>query len=525
MSRITAAGRGGILLAYIEALGIHKRFGGVVALNGANFACAPGEVHALLGANGSGKSTLAKIITGVVAPDAGEIRVDGQTVTVSGPADMYRLGIASVYQELSLIPQLSVAENILLGHEATRACLIDNRAIWAQAARLLEHFSRSLGRSLPIHAVVEELSPAEQQLVEIAKALSRSPRLLILDEATASLHSREVEALFELVRGLKDKGCTVIFISHRMEEVFRLCDRATVLRNGQTVATVDLKTTSPDELLQLMVGETERPERVHKEVSPGRVVLKVEKLRAGRVLREVSFTVRAGEVVGLGGLQGQGQSELLKAVFGAYPLESGLIEIEGRRARIRRPADAIRAGVVLVPGNRAHEGLCLPRSTFENTTLPSLEHRSRCGLLSASRERRAANEVIQRLEVKVADIYQPVSTLSGGNQQKVVIGKWLLNNPKVLLMDDPTKGVDVRTRLELYRVIKELCSRDVGVLINSTDNAELLAVCDRVLVLYEGQIVDELTGDDLNEANLVAAGLRMTASAHNSTRGETTWGE
>lgn len=494
----------------------------------------PGEVHALLGANGSGKSTLAKVITGVVAPDAGEIRVDGRRVTVSGPADMYRLGIAAVYQELSLVPQLSVAENILLGHEATRACLIDDSATWAQAARLLEHFSRSLGRPLPLHAVVSDLGPAEQQLVEIAKALSRAPRILILDEATASLRSLEVQALFELVRHLRSQGCTVVFISHRMEEVFELCDRATVLRNGQTAATVDLKTTSPGELLELMVGETAQPEHAQeRKGSPAKhVVMKAERLRSGPLIRDISISVAAGEVVGLGGLQGQGQSELLKALFGAYPLEGGRIEVEGLEIRIRHPGDAIRAGIVLVPGNRAREGLCLPRSTLENITLPSLDRRSRAGLLSSAVEHRAADKIVQQLEVKVSDVYQPVSTLSGGNQQKIVIGKWLLSAPKVLLMDDPTKGVDLRTRLELYRLIKDLCSQGIGVLINSSDNAELLTICDRVLVLYEGQVIEELAGSALNEANLVAAGLRLTApdpasrtAPSGTRRGETIVGE
>ncbi|WP_324716316.1 sugar ABC transporter ATP-binding protein [Carboxydochorda subterranea] len=498
-------------MPHLEAVGIEKRFGGVVALQGASFECRPGEVHALLGANGSGKSTLAKILTGVVAPDAGVVKVDGRQVSISGPSDMYRLGIAAVYQELSLVPQLSVAENILLGHERVRHGLVDEPATWRLAAECLEPFTRSLGRRLPLHLVVAELSPAEQQMVEIAKALSRRPRLLILDEATASLRSREVDALFEVVRRLRAEGSTVVFISHRLEEVYRVCDRATVLRNGQTAATVSLSATTPDDLLRLMVGDVEAPARQPRlpAAGPQQPVLRVEQLVSGRVLRGVTLAVGRGEVVGLGGLQGQGQSELLKALFGALPAQWRRYEIDGRPARVHRVADAIRRGVVLIPGNRSQEGLFMPRPILENLTLPSLGLRSRMGLLSNAREQSAARQAVESLEIKVADLLQPVSSLSGGNQQKVVVGKWLLSQPRLLLMDDPTKGVDVRARLELYRSIEQMRASGLGVLLNSSDDTELLTLCDRVLVMYEGQIVDELRGERLTGQELVAAGLRL----------------
>jgi len=502
-----------VVLPYIEATGIRKRFGGVVALDGANFACERGEVHALLGANGSGKSTLAKVFTGIVAPDAGEIRVEGRTITVRGPADMYRLGIAAVYQELSLVPQLSVTENIMLGHEVESRGLVHESKCWEVAAGLLSDFAARLGRQLSLHIPVMDLSPADQQIVEIVKALSREPKVLILDEATASLRSREVEVLFELVRRLREGGCAIIFISHRMEEVMQICDRATVLRNGKVAATVRIGDTTPQELVKFMVGDVDTVGRQVKARVDAPVALRVNHLWSGRAIKDVTLEVRQGEVVGLGGLQGQGQSELLKAVFGAYPIEAGQIEIDGRQVAVRRPADAIQLGIVLVPGNRAREGLCLPRSVFENVTLPSLPKRSWHGLLSPRVERAAATGVIDRLEVRLGSMFQPASSLSGGNQQKIVIGKWLLSEARVLLMDDATKGVDVRTRHELYRFIRNLCDRGACVLMNSSDNAELVTVCDRILIMYEGEIVEELSGSSLTEETLVAASLRVEAGA------------
>lgn len=515
------------MLPYIEAKGIRKRFGGVVALDDVDFSCEPGEVHALLGANGSGKSTLAKVITGVVRRDTGQIFVDGKTVQVNSPADIRSLGIAAVYQELSLIPQLTVAENILLGNEPTVNGRIDHKELWRTASEFLGFFTSRLEKDIPLHSIVADLSPAEQQIVEIAKALSRKPRILILDEATASLRSREVEALFDLMTRLRNEGCAIVFISHRMEEVMTISSRATVLRNGKVAATVQLEDVTPEHLVDLMVGDVETVPKEERQYLRGEPALLVRSLHSGRFMRNIDLEVYPGEIVGLGGLQGQGQSEVLKAIFGAYSIETGSIELSGRQVHIRKPIDAIKEGIVLIPGNRAREGLCLPRPVLENMTLPSLAHRSKLGMLSQRTEQDVSQTIIDRLHVELATMYQPTSSLSGGNQQKVVIGKWLLANARILLMDDPTKGVDVRTRHELYRLIRQLCQDGACVLINSSDNSELVTLCDRVLVMYEGSIIEELAGDELDEQRLVSAGLKMTrrpnsSNSHASVRGNET---
>lgn len=497
----------------MEALEIRKRFGGVVALDGASLQCRPGEIHALLGANGSGKSTLAKILTGVVAPDAGEVRIRGRVEQISGPADMARLRIAAVYQELSLIPQLTVAENILLSREPTRAGFVQEKALLERAAQVLYRLEQHLDRRLPLHEPVGQLAPADQQLVEIAKALSRDPEILILDEATASLRRHEVDALFRVVRELSAGGTGVLFVSHRLGEVYELCQRATVLRNGRVVGTVELRDTSEQDLLRLMTGAElvlERRNRAHSASGPVR--LRVQGLRVAHRLEDISLEARAGEIVGLGGLQGQGQSDLLRVLFGDLPRSAGQIEIDGQPVRFRRPSDAIRCGVVLVPGNRGQEGLFIIRSVLENLTLPSVARRSRAGLLSLQHERAAAQRMLAELQVKVGSLGDSVATLSGGNQQKVVVGKWLLTDPKILLLDDPTKGVDVQARNEIYRVVESLRDAGLVVIINSSDDSELVALCDRILVLFEGRVIDELRGERLTEQELVAASLRLGSS-------------
>lgn len=492
--------------------GVRKRFGGVVALNGASFAAERGEVHALLGANGSGKSTLSKVLTGVVAPDEGRIEIAGQEVHIRGPQDTRKYRIAAVYQELSLIPQLTGMENILLAYEPAKPLgFIDRKALERSVLEVAARFEKALGRRIDLHRPVETLSPGDQQLIEAYKALARQPDILVLDEATASLRQAEVEALFEVVRELRDKGVLIIFISHRFHEVFALCDRATVLRNGQTVGTVNLADVTERDLVDMMVGRGTVAEVGQAAPAPARdeVVLRVKGLSGPR-LHNVSFELRAGEVLGLGGLQGQGQSELLRALFGAEPVTAGEIEVAGQRVAFRHPQDAMRHGLALVPGNRAREGLMLGRPILENLTIASMHRRRRGpGFLSPRREKEAAWEVVRSLEIKVGDLSDPASTLSGGNQQKVVVGKWLLNRPRIILMDDPTKGVDVGAKAELYRLIRELTHEGVSVILNSSENMELLGLSHRVLVMYEGTIADVLEGDDLNENRLVAAAMRV----------------
>ena len=495
---------------------VHKRFGGVVALHGAALTASGGEVHALLGANGSGKSTLNKILTGVVAPDRAAIRLDGEDLHVARPQDAHAHGIAAVYQELSLIPDLSVAANVSLAIEDTTAGFLRPGAIRARAAAALAPFRDGFRHHrVPLDAPVRALAPGEQQLVEIAKALARRPRVLVLDEATASLYRAQVDVLFEEVRRLRDDGALVIFTSHRLAEIAAICDRATVLRNGETAGTVAIADATSDDLVELMIG-ARAPEPGDLRHTPAevatrrRAVLEVAGLTTER-LHDVSFSLHEGEVLGLGGLAGQGQSDVLAALFGAEKHLDGRIRIDGDAARLASPHAAVRSGIALVPGNRGRDGLLPVRSILENLTVPSMQRRAvpPVGALSRGRERAAADRMVADLNIKIGSLDDPVSTLSGGNQQKVVVGKWLLVEPRVVLLDDPTKGIDVGAKQELYALVARLTDAGVCVLFNSSDDEELLALSHRVLVLFEGRIVAELTGDALTQDRYVTASLHV----------------
>ena len=494
----------------LEVTNLHKRFGGVQALQGAGFTCLHGEVHALVGGNGSGKSTLTKCVTGVVRPDAGTVRLRGENVTIQSPKDAVQRGVGAVYQELSLVPDFTALENIVLGAEAARAGLLRLRTMRREVEALLErHWPE--GTDL-LDQPVRRLAPALLQMVEIMKAIYRNPDILIFDEATASLRQREVEVLFQLLAALKAEGKALIFVSHRMSELFAACDRATVLRNGETVGTADLATTSERELVNMMVGRplqdlyTRRP----REHEPGEVRLRLEGLR-GPDVDGVSLALRRGEVLGLGGLQGQGQSEVLLSLFGATP-HRGHTEIDGREVSLSSPAAAIRNGVVLVPGDRKRQGLLLQRPVGENLTLPSLLRRRGLRPFHPPREREDAVRMVKELSIKVGALTDPVSSLSGGNQQKVVAGKWLLTQPKVLLLDDPTKGVDVHAKKEIYEVMQGLTLEGACILLNSSDDQELLALCDRILVMVEGKIVATLEGDARTEKALLEASLQVESA-------------
>lgn len=507
-------------MALLEMDDVHKRFGGVVALAGASLHADRGQVHALLGPNGSGKSTLNKVLTGVVAPDRATIRIDGEPVAIDDPHQAQELGIAAVYQDLSLVPQLSVTDNIQMGIEATAALgYLDRRGQQRHARQVLERFAGAFAGAPPLDVPVARLSAGEQQVIEVCKAVARRPRILVLDEATASLHRAQVEVLFEVVRGLADDGVLIVFISHRMDEIYDVCRTATVLRSGETIGEVTLADTGRPELVEMMVGR--RVEESHGAdaeaaadavAEPGaahEVVLEARGLTTD-ALHDVSFSARAGEVVGLGGLQGQGQSDLLFALFGAERIRGGEVMIDGRRRRLKRPRHAVDAGIALIPGDRTREGLFSVRPILENLTLPSMRQRTvGIGLLSGGRERGAAGEAVERLSIKLGGVDDPVSTLSGGNQQKVVVGRWLLTDPRIVLMDDPTKGIDVGAKEELYAVMRDLAADGVAILFNSSDNQELLELSDRILVLYEGRIVDELGPDERTEDRLLSASMRV----------------
>jgi len=489
--------------AVLCAEAVSKRYGGVTALAGAELRVLPGEVHALLGANGSGKSTLARILAGATAPDEGRITLDGRPVRWASPQQARRHGVAAVYQELSLLPDMTVAQNIWLAHEPLRGPWVRLREVEARTRDLLELIADTVRPGLTADTLVAELSPDERQLVEVLKALSLGPRVLILDEATASLDSRQVQRLFELVSDWRARGMAIVFISHRMEELMEVADRATVLRNGRTVAEVEVARTDPGELLSLMVGCEVAVERLARPEVAQQALLAVRALRTAKV-RGVSLGLRAGEVLGLGGLQGQGQSELLLALFGAVPSQ-GQVVLDGRPLAPRHPRDAMRQGLAYVPGDRQAQGVLGGRSVLENLLLASWERYGR--LLRLRRARSDARQMVDRLGIVTSSLDQPVATLSGGNQQKVVLGRWLLRQPRILLMDDPTKGVDVHTKAELYRLLAELRGQGVGVILHSSDDEELLGLCDRVLVMREGQVVAELAGEPLTKERLLSASM------------------
>lgn len=490
--------------ATLSARDVEKRYGAVRALSDGHLDIHAGEVVALLGANGSGKSTLGKIITGITRPDAGEVRLDGERVRFASPFEARRKSITAVYQELSLVPDLTVAENVWLGHEPMRLGGLDRNAMRRRTGELLDLFEGTFAVPVTPESIVKDLPPSERQLVEILKAISIRPRVLILDEATASLDGRQVERLFELVRRWCAEGMAIAFISHRMEEIFRIADRVVVLRNGATVGTREIAATHESELVELMTGGAAVARRMASEPSGHEdVVLSLRRLRAGR-LTDFDLDLRKGELVGLGGLQGQGQADLLLAIFGAMPYE-GEVRLGGEAVRFRTPRQAMRRGVAYVPGDRGAEGLLPIRSILENLHLPSW---GRYGLpLRLHRAETDAGRAVKELAIKLDDLSEPVRNLSGGNAQKVVIGKWLLRDPDVLLLNDPTKGIDVGAKAEFYGLLSDLRARGTAILFYSSDDEELLGLCERVVVLQDGRTTAHLEGDELDHAHLVAASM------------------
>ncbi|MGQ0566339.1 MAG: sugar ABC transporter ATP-binding protein [Gemmobacter sp.] len=493
----------------LSATGITKRFGALVAVEDCAFDLARGEVHALLGSNGCGKSTLCKVMAGALAADAGTVLLDGKPTVFKGPLDARRGGIATVYQELSLIPTLSVAENIALGTEpGRRGGMVDRAAVTARAEALIASVG-ALAAGLDPDALVGELPIDRQQIVEILKALAMAPRVILFDESTSSLDRAQVDAFFALVRRLQSEAVSIIFISHRMEEIFAIADRVTVMRGGTRVGTRRTAETTRDDLVELMVGgRHERGIRTRRD-NAAAPVLEVDALSGGR-LSGITLDLRPGEVLGLGGLHGQGQSEFLLSVFGALPATAGRMTLGGRPHAPRGPHEAIRAGLAYVSGDRGRAGALHGRPILENMALSTL---SRRGGLLARRGALAEGlaEVIDRLKLKYGRLSHPIGTLSGGNQQKAILGRALAAGPRVLLLDDPTKGIDVRAKEDLYTLIRELGAQGTAVILYSSEDHELLENADRVLVFNGGQVVEELAGERLTEFHLYSAALRSAA--------------
>ena len=489
----------------LELMHAAKSFGAVQALIDGNVELRSGEVHALLGENGAGKSTLVKILAGVHQPDSGTLTVAGREVTLHGPAAAKAAGIAVIYQEPTLFPDLTVAENMFIGRQPLRSGRrIDQRAMRAEAAAI---FAR-LGVPLDPARIARGLSIADQQVVEIGKALSLDARVIVMDEPTAALSAVEVERLFEVVRTLRAGGAAILFISHRLEEVFVICQRVTVMRDGRQVLTDSLDGLVAADLVRAMVGRelAERPTSAGSG-TPGEPVLVVDRLTREGVFTDISFTVRAGEIVALAGLVGSGRSEVARAVFGIDRYHAGTVSVRGTELRKASPTGAMEAGVGFVPEDRRQQGLVMDMSVQQNVALASLGRLQKGGLIRVASERSMAVDWAARLKIKYGRLTDPVSMLSGGNQQKVVLAKWLGRSPAVLIVDEPTRGIDVGTKAEVHNLLADLAHGGVGVLMISSELPEVLGVSDRVLVMREGRLVAEFTYQDASEEVIMAAAM------------------
>jgi rhamnose transport system ATP-binding protein len=481
---------------------VSKSFGAVHALREVSLTLTGGQAHALLGENGAGKSTLIKVLAGVHRPDTGRVLLDGEPVRFTSPADAKAAGVAVIYQEPTLFGDLSVAENVVMGrHPVGRAGMVDAKAMRQRAAEL---FAR-LGVDIDPRRPARGLSIADQQLVEIAKALGSAARVIIMDEPTAALSGPEVQRLFGVVGALREHGAAVLFVSHRIDEVFELCQRATVLRDGGFVWSGPLSEQTPDGVVRLMVGRDLDALFPKQDVEAGETVLSVRRLTREGVFTDVSFDVRAGEIVALAGLVGAGRSEIARAVFGVDKPDAGEVTVRGKRVRRGAPGAAMAAGIGFVPEDRRQQGLVLAASIERNAALASLGRLSHFGFLRRSDERSLARDWAVRLRLKFARLSDPVGVLSGGNQQKVVLAKWLSRQPEVLIVDEPTRGIDVGTKAEVHRLLSELAARGVAILMISSELPEVLGMADRVLVVREGRVVDEFSRADAREENIVLA--------------------
>ena len=495
----------------LEAGGIVKVFPGVRALNKVDFTLYEGEIRALVGENGAGKTTLVKILSGVYQPDQGEILLRGKKATIPDPYQAQHMGISIVYQELNLIPYMSVARNILLGREPrTSLGFVNSPKLVGEADKLMA----MLDLSLDADSLIYELPVAQQQMVAIVRALSANPDILILDEPTASLSEHEVKHLFEVMRNLKNKGVSIIFISHRLEEVFRIADSATVLKDGELVATRGVQEINQGELIRMMVGRefvNIFPQKGGLDIKED-VVFSLRGLTRRGALKDINLDLRRGEVVIVAGLRGQGQRELVRAIFGVDPIDKGEIHLEGRKIQINSPRDAIRAGIGFLSDDRKTEGLVLCRSIRENVALPTLGERKVWGFINRKEEKEAVASQVKALDIRTTSIEQEAQFLSGGNQQKLIIAKWLLGNPRVIIFDEPTVGIDVGTKIEIYHRLRRLAQEGTGILIVSSDMIEIIGMSDRVLVMFEGEIVAEIPAEKMSEEKIMAAAAGEKAS-------------
>ena len=484
----------------LEMRNISKTFPGVRALDDVSLDCAKGEVHALVGENGAGKSTLMKILAGVYQPDAGEILLRGQPTRIPSPHNAQQMGISIIYQELNLLPELTVAENIFLGREPKRALgFLDSRSLREQAHSLL----KQLGVDLNLRTLVRRLSVAQQQMVEIAKALSLNADIIIMDEPSATLGGRELENLFEIISVLRNRGVTVIYISHRIEEIFEIAQRVTVLKDGQLVDTCQIGDIDKATLINMMVGRTLSKAFPDRGSGVGDEVLSVVGLTCEGVLEDIHLKVHRGEIVGLAGLVGAGRTDLARAIFGAQPVDEGEIYIKEQPAQIGRPGDAMAHSTGFLTEDRKAEGLVLGLSLRHNAALPSLKSRQRLGFVEERKEEQVVREMMQRLDLRAANVEQEVQYLSGGNQQKVVLAKWLISGPELLIFDEPTRGIDVGAKSEIWHLMRQLADQGTAILMISSELPEIIGMSDRVVVMCQGRIAGELPGETATEEQIM----------------------
>ncbi|CAN5876624.1 sugar ABC transporter ATP-binding protein [soil metagenome] len=477
---------------------VSKEFPGVLAVDSVDLEIVPGEVHVMAGENGAGKSTLMKLLSQVERPSQGEVEISGEPVEFHGPGYAQSLGVAMVYQEFALATHLSVAENLFLGREPGRAGFVNRRAEKERAGRLLER----VGLQVDPDRTVSGLTVAEQQRVEIAKALAIDAKVLILDEPTATLAEREIEGLFEVIRDLTSHGIAVLYISHRLDEIFHIADRVTVMRDGKIVETLPVSVLDEDKLVRLMVGREVANLYPKPEIEIGEVLLRVSGIRRGEVLKECSFELRSGEILGFAGLVGAGRTELARAVFGADHIDSGTVELEGRKLRIRKPSDAIEAGVGYLTEDRKGDGLALQLGVDQNITLANLP--ARFGFLDLGGERQIANRRKDELNIRTPSIRRRVQVLSGGNQQKVIVARWLETRARVLFFDEPARGIDVGAKAEMFGLIGELAKEGNGMVLISSYLPELLNMCDRILVMREGEVAGVIEREEFSEERIIA---------------------
>ncbi|MCI6710784.1 MAG: sugar ABC transporter ATP-binding protein [Anaerovoracaceae bacterium] len=484
----------------IEMTGIMKSFGTNQVLDNAGFFLRDGEVHALMGENGAGKSTLMKILTGVYTRDGGIVKVNGQEVNYSNPQEAEAAGIVFIYQELNVMFDLTVEENLFMGKEITKGFgICDKKAMRAKAEEVLER----MGVSIPVDTVMSDLSVGQQQMIEICKALLVDAKVIIMDEPTAALTQSETAALFEVIENLKKRGVSIVYISHRMEEIFELCDRITVLRDGQYIDTCEIKDITMDDVVKMMIGREigERyPSRNH---SVGKTVFEVKGLSRKGAFNDVSFTVGAGEVLGVSGLMGAGRTEIMQAVFGYLPADSGEILIDGQPVKIKNPMDAMKAGIGFITEDRKVEGLMLDKTIRENIALANLGTISGSGVISKAKEKSLISRGIEEFKIRCFGTEHECGNLSGGNQQKVVLAKWIYTEPKILILDEPTRGVDIGAKKEIYNVINDMARKGVAIIMVSSELPEILGMSDRVMVVREGDVRGILNIENASQESIM----------------------